>query len=56
MRRDLLEFEHRLACRQNDVGLVAEFPFDPKVQPGTRVVHKPTPLAPDRRRWVKKEM
>lgn len=34
------------------MGLVAEFPYDPQVQPGTKVFQKPTPLPPDRRKWV----
>ena len=37
LRRDLLQFESRLACRQSDVGLVAKYPFDPRVRPGTKV-------------------
>lgn len=38
------------------MGLCAEFPYDPKVRPGTRVYNKPTPLPPDRRAWVQREM
>ena len=55
MRRELLEFEDLLACHQHDVGLVEEFPFDPKVHPDCRVYHRATPFPPDRRQWVRKE-
>ncbi len=56
MRRDLLRFEQRLACRQSDVGLVSGFPFDPGVIPGSRVFQRPTPLPPPQREWVRKEV
>lgn len=56
LRRDLLEFEAHLACRQSDVGLVPDYPFNPKVKPGTKVFQRPTPLPPDQREWVRKEM
>jgi hypothetical protein len=52
LRRDLLEFESGIACRQGDVGLVREFEYDPKINPKAKVFHKPTPFPPDKRRWV----
>jgi hypothetical protein len=45
-----------LASSKEDLGHVGEFVYDPGIKPGTKVFQKPTPLAPDRRAWVKKEM
>ena len=56
LRRDLLQFESHLACRQDDIGLVADYPFDPGVKPGTKVFQRPTPLPPAQREWVRKEV
>jgi hypothetical protein len=56
LRGELLEFEHGLACRQGDVGLVKGFVYDPGIKPTARVFHKPTPLPPEKRRWVQGEM
>lgn len=56
LRRELLEFEHMFAHHQGAVGLAGDYPYDPGVKPGTRVFQRPTPLAPDRREWVKGEM
>lgn len=38
------------------MGTAKEYPYDPKVAEGTKVFLKPTPLPPDRREWVRKEM
>ena len=38
------------------MGLVAGFPFDPQVKPGTKVFQRATPLAPDQREWVRREV
>jgi hypothetical protein len=38
------------------VGLVKEFVFDPKVIPGTKFMHRPTPLPPDKRAWLQDHM
>jgi hypothetical protein len=35
---------------------VGEFVYDPGIKPGTKVFQKPTPLSPERRAWVKKEI
>lgn len=56
LRRDLLRFESHLACRQHDVGLVADFPLSIAMPPNVSFHHKPTPLPPDRRAWVNREM
>jgi hypothetical protein len=56
LRRDLLEFEPHLAAEQHDVGLVADFPFKLELKKETTVHQKPTPLPPDRREWVNREM
>lgn len=32
--------------------MVKEFAYDPKINPKAKVFHKPTPLAPEKRRWV----
>ena len=37
LRRDLLEFEEYLACRQHDIGVVPEFPFSMTLAPGASV-------------------
>jgi hypothetical protein len=37
------------------VGLVREFRYDPKINPKAKVFHKPTPLPPEKRRWVQGE-
>ena len=37
LRRDLLEFEEMLACRQHDIGVVPEFPFSMELMPGATV-------------------
>ena len=52
----MLEFEGDLACYQHDVGLVPDFEFKMDMPPKFAVHHKPTPLPPDRRAWVNKEM
>ena len=36
-----LEFKQQLAAHQHDVGLVREFPFNPAVPWGMRVLPKP---------------
>ena len=38
------------------MGHVPEFSFSPGVRDDARVFHKATPLPPDRRAWVRKEM
>lgn len=41
MRRDLLEFEPKLACNQHDVGYVADYPFPLKLKKPCKVHQKP---------------
>ena len=56
LRRSLLEFEPMLAVRQQDVGLVAGYPFDPCVPEDTFVIPQPYPYEPGKRTWLKREM
>lgn len=56
LRRDLLEFEGCLACRQHDVGLVPDYTFEMELPPNFQLHHRPTPLPPDRRAWVNQEL
>ncbi len=56
LRRDLLEFEHNLAAEQHDVGDVPQYPFKMELLKDTSMHQKPTPLPPDRREWVNREM
>jgi hypothetical protein len=55
LRQDLLEFEPHLASHQHAVGLVQDFPFTLKPKRGGTVHQKPTPLPPDKRKWVQRE-
>ena len=54
--RSLLEFEQRLAAHQHDVGLVQEFPFNPAVLRGTRVLPKAYVYELEKCMWLRKEM
>lgn len=56
LRRELLPYQHKMACYPTDVGLVESYPFLPGVKPGTKVFHRPTPFPPEQRRWVKEEL
>ena len=56
LRRSLLEFEPMLAARQHDVGLVADYPFDPCVPEDTCVIPQPYPYEPEKRAWLKCDM
>jgi hypothetical protein len=49
LRKELLEFERGLACRQRDVGLVKGFIYDPGINPKAKVFHKPTPFPLEKR-------
>ena len=51
-----MEFESHLASEQHAVGYVGEFPFTLRVKAGKIVHQKPTPLPPDRRKWVSDEI
>ena len=56
LRRSLLEFEPMLAVRQHELGLVADYPFDPCVPEDTCVIPQPYPYEPEKRPWVEREM
>lgn len=56
LRRSLLEVEHCLAARQHDVGFVGQYPFDPAVPAGVRVMPRAFPHDPDKRAWLRREM
>ena len=45
-----------LAVRQHDVGLVADYPFDPCVPEDTFVIPQPYPYEPEKCAWLKCEM
>ena len=56
LRQSLLEFEGHLAARQHDVGYVSNFPFDPAVPRGTRVLPKLYVYEPEKGAWLCKKM
>ena len=56
LRRSLFEFEGHLAVRQHDVGLVSQFPYDPRVPEGTRMIPQPYAYEPERRAWLRREL
>ena len=47
--RSLLEFEPMLAVRQNDMGLVADYLFDPCVPEDTFAIPQPYPYESEKR-------
>ena len=52
----LLEFEPMLAAHRQDVGLVADYPFDPCVPEDTFVIPQPYPYKSEKCVWLKHEM
>ena len=56
LQHSLLEVEHCLAVRQHDVGYVGEYPFDPAVPTGVRVMPCAFPHDPDQWAWLHCEM
>ena len=54
--RSLLEFKPMLAPRQHDVGLVADYSFDPCVPEDTFVIPQPYPYEPEKHAWLKREI
>ena len=56
LRRDLLSYKFALACRQHDIGCVAEYPFHLEADAPPAVFHAPVRLNDKCREWVAKEM
>ena len=56
LRRDLLPYEFALACRQHDIGCVAEYSFHLEADAPPAVFHAPAQLNDEHREWVAKEM
>ena len=56
LRRSLLEFKPMLAVHQHDVGLVADYLFDPCAPEYTFVISQPYPYEPEKHAWLKREM
>ena len=50
--RKLLEVEHGLAAHQHDVGYVGEYPFNPAIPKGVRVLLHPFPHDHDKHTWL----